>query len=111
MQGQSWKRYDSRCRILNKKDEISIASGAGLLLNLGYNNFVQISRVIAILSPESSPMRRLRDESKKERLLIDATQGRKTRSIVVCDSNHVILSGLTPETLQSRFENPSRGEK
>ena len=74
------------------------------LLNIGFGNFVAASRVTAIVNPASSPMRRLREEARAERRLIDATQGRKTRSIIVTDSNHVILSGIQAETLGTRFE-------
>jgi len=73
------------------------------LLNIGFGNFVAASRVTAIVNPASSPMRRLREEARAERRLIDATQGRKTRSIIT-DSNHVILSGIQAETLGTRFE-------
>ena len=73
------------------------------LLNLGFGNFILESRVLAILSPDSSPMKRLRDEAKERKHLIDATQGRRTRSILVCDSNHIFLSAVAPETLSSRF--------
>lgn len=73
------------------------------LINLGFGNFVIASRVIGIINPFSSPMRRLREDAKVEGRLIDATQGRKTRSIVVTDSNHVILSAILPETLGQRF--------
>jgi regulator of extracellular matrix RemA (YlzA/DUF370 family) len=74
------------------------------LLNIGFGNFVAASRVTAIVNPASSPMRRLREEARAERRLIDATQGRKTRSIIITDSNHVILSGIQAETLGTRFE-------
>ena len=74
------------------------------LLNIGFGNFVAASRVTAIVNPASSPMRRLREEARTEKRLIDATQGRKTRSIIITDSNHVILSGIQAETLGTRFE-------
>ncbi|BAH76776.1 MULTISPECIES: DUF370 domain-containing protein [Solidesulfovibrio] len=74
------------------------------LLNIGFGNYVAASRVTAIVNPASSPMRRLREEARAERRLIDATQGRKTRSIIITDSNHVILSGIQAETLGTRFE-------
>ena len=74
------------------------------LLNIGFGNYVAASRVTAIVNPASSPMRRLREEARAERRLIDATQGRKTRSIIITDSNHVILSGIQAETLGARFE-------
>lgn len=73
------------------------------LLNVGYGNFVVSSRIISIVNPTSSPMRRLREEAKADKRLIDATQGRKTRSIVVTDSNHVILSAIQAETIGQRF--------
>ena len=77
-----------------------MASG---LLNIGFGNFVAAARVTAIVNPASSPMRRLREEARAERRLVDATQGRKTRSIIITDSNHVILSGIQAETLSARF--------
>ncbi len=73
------------------------------LLNLGFGNMVLTSRIVAIVNPSSSPMRRLREDARQEGRLIDATQGRKTRSIVVTDSNHVILSTIQTETLRQRF--------
>nr|WP_208598998.1 DUF370 domain-containing protein [Desulfonatronum thioautotrophicum] len=73
------------------------------LLNIGYGNFVVSSRIITIVNPTSSPMRRLREEAKADKRLIDATQGRKTRSIVITDSNHVILSAIQAETIGQRF--------
>jgi extracellular matrix regulatory protein A len=73
------------------------------LLNIGYGNFVVSSRIICIVNPTSSPMRRLREEAKTDKRLIDATQGRKTRSIVITDSNHVVLSAIQAETIGQRF--------
>jgi regulator of extracellular matrix RemA (YlzA/DUF370 family) len=73
------------------------------LLNIGFGNVVVISRVVAIVGPTSSPMRRLREEAKQAGRLIDATQGRKTRSLIITDSNHCILSAIQPETISQRF--------
>lgn len=73
------------------------------LLNIGFGNFVVADRVVAIVSPMSSPMRRLREDARQEGRLIDATQGRKTRAIVVTDSNHVVLSAIQAETVGQRF--------
>ena len=75
-----------------------------VLLNIGFGNTVVAKRVVAILSPNSSPMKRVKDEAKEARSLIDVTHGRKTRAIIVTDSNHVILSAIQAETLSSRFE-------
>lgn len=73
------------------------------LLNIGFGNFVVSGRVIAIVNPSSSPMRRLREDARQAGRLIDATQGRKTRSIIVSDSNHVILSAIQAETIGQRY--------
>ena len=73
------------------------------LLNIGFNNGVVASRIIAIVNPSSSPMKRLREEAKERGQLIDATQGRKTRSIIITDSDHVILSAVQPETVAHRL--------
>ncbi len=73
------------------------------MLNVGYGNLVSSARVIAIMSPQSSPMRRLREEAAGRGKLVDATQGRRTRSILVTDSDHVILSAINPETIAARL--------
>jgi regulator of extracellular matrix RemA (YlzA/DUF370 family) len=74
------------------------------LLNLGFGNFVVAERVVAVVNATSSPMRRLREDARQEGRLIDATQGRKTRSLVITDSNHVILSAVQAETMRQRFQ-------
>lgn len=74
-----------------------------LLLNIGFGNTVVASRIVAIVTPGSAPMKRLREEAKNEQRLIDATQGRKTRAIIITDSNHIILSAVQPETLSQRL--------
>lgn len=73
------------------------------IVNIGYGNMVMSSKVVAVLSPESAPMRRLKDEARDRKMLVDATQGRKTRSIILTDSDHVILSAVQVETLMQRF--------
>jgi regulator of extracellular matrix RemA (YlzA/DUF370 family) len=80
------------------------------LLNIGGGSLVVTDRIIAIVSPNSSPMKRLREEAREGKRLIDATQGRKTRSIIVTDSNHVILSAIQAETNAQRF-NSEGGQK
>ncbi len=74
------------------------------LVNIGYGNMVMITKVVAVLSPESAPMRRLKEEAKERKMLLDATQGRKTRAMIITDSDHVILSAVQVETLMQRFE-------
>lgn len=74
------------------------------LVNVGFGNFVMASRVVAVVNPDSSPMRRLREEARKQGRIIDATQGRKTRSLVITDSNHVVLSAIQAETMRQRFQ-------
>jgi len=74
------------------------------LVHVGFGNVVVANRIIAIIHPDSSPVKRLRDEARERGQLIDATQGRKTRAVILTDSNHVILSAIQPETIASRFE-------
>lgn len=73
-------------------------------INIGFGNVVSASRVIVIVDPGSSPMKRLREEATERGKLVDATQGRKTRAIIVTDSDHVILSALQVETITQRFQ-------
>jgi hypothetical protein len=73
------------------------------LISIGYGNLISASRVIGIVSPQSSPMRRLRDQASKAGKLIDATEGRKTRSILITDSDHIVLSAINPETIAARL--------
>jgi extracellular matrix regulatory protein A len=73
------------------------------LVNVGFGNSVVSRRVVAIISPNAAPMKRLRDEARQDKRLIDATQGRKTRSIIITDSNHIILSAIQSETIAQRF--------
>lgn len=73
------------------------------VLNIGFGNVVSLSRIIAVVTPGSSPMKRMREEAEERGKLIDATQGRKTRAIIITDSDHVILSALQAETINKRF--------
>lgn len=73
------------------------------LLNIGFGNTVAAERVVAIVTPGSAPMKRLKEDAKEGNRLIDATQGRRTRSIIITDSNHVILSAIQAETISQRF--------
>ena len=74
------------------------------LLSVGLGNFVVPGRIVGIVNPASSPMRRLREDARQAGKLVDATQGRKTRSLVVTDSNHVILSAVQAETMRQRLQ-------
>jgi regulator of extracellular matrix RemA (YlzA/DUF370 family) len=72
------------------------------LLNIGFNNTVAENRIIAIVSADPAPIKRLREEARRSGRLVDGTNGRKTRSVVVTDSNHVVLSSVEAETLSNR---------
>ena len=74
------------------------------LLNLGFGNAVVANRVVAIVNPGSAPSKRLKETAKKEGKLVDATQGRKTRSIIVMDSDHIVLCAIQAETIAQRLE-------
>ena len=73
------------------------------LLNIGFGSSVVSERIVAIVSPNSAPMKRLKDDAREEKRLIDATHGRRTRSIIVMDSNHVVLSAIQAETISQRY--------
>lgn len=73
------------------------------LVNIGFGNVVASAKVVAIVSPGSAPMKRLRDEASQSGRLVDATEGRRTRSIIVTDNGHVILSALQTETIAQKF--------
>ena len=74
-------------------------------INIGFGNMVSSSRIIAVVSPESAPIKRVIQEAKEKGLLIDATYGRRTRAVIVMDSGHTILSAVQPETVASRTDN------
>ncbi|MFW6271746.1 MAG: DUF370 domain-containing protein [Desulfosalsimonas sp.] len=73
------------------------------LLNIGFGGTIVADEVIAILSPNSAPMKRLKDDAKDENRLIDATHGRRTRSIIITKTNHIVLSAMQAETISQRF--------
>ena len=79
------------------------------LINIGFGNMVSANRIIAVISPESAPVKRVISEARDKGLLIDATYGRKTRDVIITDSSHVILSAIQPETVANRF-NPDTEE-
>lgn len=74
-------------------------------INIGYGNIVASGRIIAIVSPEAAPVKRLVQEAKAEGNIIDATCGRKTRAVIICDSGHVVLSALMTDTILMRLQN------
>lgn len=73
------------------------------LINIGFGNIVPANRIIAIVSPESAPIKRLIQEGRDRGMLIDATYGRRTRAVIITDSSHVILSSIQPETVANRI--------
>ena len=74
------------------------------LVNIGFGNIVSADRLIAIVSPESAPIKRIVQEARESGRLIDATCGRRTRAVVITDSDHVILSSIQPETIANRLD-------
>jgi regulator of extracellular matrix RemA (YlzA/DUF370 family) len=73
------------------------------LVNIGFGNIVAANRIVAIVSPESAPIKRIIQEAREKGVLIDATYGRRTRAVIVVDSGHVILSAVQPETVANRL--------
>jgi len=74
------------------------------LVNLGFSNVVMLKRIVAVVSSDAAPAKRLKEEARRSNKLIDATNGRRTRAVIVTDSDHVILSSIQPETVAQRIE-------
>ncbi|HPT77787.1 MAG TPA: DUF370 domain-containing protein [Candidatus Atribacteria bacterium] len=74
------------------------------LINIGFGNIVSANRIIAIVSPESAPIKRIIQDARDRGMLIDATYGRRTRAVIITDSDHVILSAVQPETVAHRLD-------
>jgi hypothetical protein len=74
------------------------------LVNVGFGNIVSANRIVAIVSPESAPIKRMVQEAKDSKIAVDATWGRRTRAVVIMDSGHIILSAIQPETIAGRLE-------
>ena len=74
------------------------------LINIGFGNMVNSSRVVAIISPESAPVKRIVQEARESRVLVDATYGRRTRAVLIMDSGNIILSAVQPETVAGRLD-------
>ena len=81
------------------------------LVNVGYGNMVALRRVIAVVSPEAAPIRRLVQDARDAGRVIDATCGHKTRAVLIMDSDHVVLSPLQPETVSGRMEERTGAEE
>ena len=82
----------------------------GRMINVGFGNSIVASRIVAVVNPHSTPMKKLKDEAKRNNHLLDVTEGRRTRSIIILDSNHVVLSSVQPETITLRFT-PTSGQQ
>ena len=80
-------------------------------INIGFGNIVSANRLIAIVSPESAPIKRIVTEARNRGMLIDATYGRRTRAVIVTDSDHVILSAVQPDTVAHRLDSKGHGLK
>ncbi len=81
------------------------------LINIGFGNIVAANRIVAIVSPESAPIKRIIQEAREKGILIDATYGRRTRAVIIVDSSHVILSAVQPETVANRLTSKEASEE
>lgn len=81
------------------------------LINIGFGNMVSASRVIAVVSPESAPIKRLIQENRDKGNLIDATYGRRTRAVIILDSHHIMLAAILPETISNRLNTKDGNEE
>lgn len=80
------------------------------LINIGFGNMVSARKLVAIVSPESAPIKRIIQDARDRGLLIDATYGRRTRAVIITDSDHVILSAVQPETVANRLDSDDEEE-
>ncbi len=74
------------------------------LVNIGFGNMIAVDRIMAVVSPDSAPIKRMAQEARDRGILIDATFGRKTRAVLILDNDHLVLSALTPEAVTGRIE-------
>lgn len=81
------------------------------LINIGFGNIVSADRMVAIVSPDSAPIKRMVQEAKDNKTAIDATYGRRTRAVIIMDSGHIVLSAVQPETVASRLDKDISTEK
>ena len=79
------------------------------LINIGFGSMIAAGRMLAIVAPDSAPIKRVVQEARDRGMLIDASYGRKTKSVILMDTDHVILSALTPETLSARWQDKEAG--
>ena len=82
-----------------------------LLLHVGFSNAVKISSILAVVNPGSSPVRKLKEEARQENKIIDVTEGRRTRSIIILDSGHLVLSSVQPDTITQRLSTLAKEER
>ena len=80
------------------------------LVNIGFGNIIAANKIVAIVSPESAPIKRIIQEARDRGMLIDATYGRRTRAVIITDSDHIILSAVQPETVAHRLSNKDDAE-
>ena len=81
------------------------------LINIGFGNLVSADRLVAVVGPDSAPIKRMVQESRERGMLIDATYGRRTRAVIITDSDHVILSAVQPETVANRLNDDDDEEE
>lgn len=81
------------------------------LINIGFGNIVSANRIVSIVSPDSAPIKRIIQEARERGVLIDATYGRRTRAVIITDSDHVILSAVQPETVAHRLQSKEQPEE
>lgn len=81
------------------------------LINIGFGSMVSAGRVLAVLDPDSAPIKRIIQEAKERAMLIDASYGRKTKAVIVMDTDHIILSAITPEALNARLTDKPEQEE
>ena len=107
IQGKTQNFLELPCMKQTKKksDHPNHFNDHPLLLNVGYGNFISVNKLVAVLNADSSPIKRVVQEAKGKGILVDATYGRRTRSVLIMDSGHIVLSAIQSETMSHRFLN------
>ncbi|MCK4518670.1 MAG: DUF370 domain-containing protein [Candidatus Omnitrophica bacterium] len=80
------------------------AGGGRRFINIGFDNVVSIEKIVAVLLPQAAPIKRIKEEARRRNKLIDATNGRKTRAVIITNSDHIVLSAVQPDTITNRIE-------
>lgn len=96
---------------MNRNRKKSVQKRGNMFINIGFGNIINAEKIVSIINPDSAPAKRMVQRAKETERLIDATQGRRTKSVIATDSDYIVLSALQPETLAGRYQNQDTTQK